>query len=228
MQLALPIRLDDSATFENFYASEDSTSSAALNSLTDDTQSGLYIWGGQGAGISHLLQACCKRAETQKRSAIYVPLKEFSEMPPASIFSDLESLDLICIDDIDAVSEDPNWSNQLFHLYNRVSEAHCKLVIGAKLSAIQLNTPLADLRSRLSSMLMHKISKLDDEGIASALIYRAERRGLKMPRSVADYLIKHCSRRLADQFSILDQLDNASLIEKKKLTVPFVKSVLNR
>lgn len=227
MQLALPIKLDDSATFDNFYVPEDSSAGAALSSLIDDGHRGLYIWGGQGAGITHLLQACCRRAEKQKRSAMYVPLGEFSNMPPESVLADLERLELLCLDDVDAVSENPVWSDQLFHLYNRISDSACKLVVGAKVSAMQLDTPLADLHSRLSSMLTHQITKLDDHNIVAALIYRAERRGLKMPQKVADYLIRHYSRQLVDQFGILDRLDEASLAESKKLTVPFVKSVLN-
>ena len=44
---------------------------------------------------------------------------------------------------------------------------------------------------------------------------------------VCSYLLKRFPRDLNKLIELLDQLDKESLVQQKKVTVPFVKSVLN-
>jgi DnaA family protein len=47
-----------------------------------------------------------------------------------------------------------------------------------------------------------------------------------MPDETASYLLRRLPRDMPALFDLLDQLDEASLAAQRKLTVPFVKSVL--
>lgn len=226
-QLSLPVRLDDSATLENFFLPSDSPNSHLISTLQDiENLPSLYLWGDNGAGVTHLLQALCHQAQKYQQSAIYIPLHEFQEQPAEQMLAGMESMNLICLDELESVSADSLWAEQLFHLFNRSLTSNCKLVFGAQASPAALDTPLADLRSRLSSVLLYKVTKLSDQEITQALVFRARRRGMEMPSSVAQYLVTRYSRDLSDQFRALDKLDQATLVEKRKLTIPFVKSIL--
>ena len=69
-------------------------------------------------------------------------------------------------------------------------------------------------------------SDLRDEEKLAALQQRAKSRGMQLNDHVGRYLLSHCPRDMSALFSTLDQLDSASLEEKRLLTIPFVKSVL--
>ncbi len=55
---------------------------------------------------------------------------------------------------------------------------------------------------------------------------RAERRGMTLVEEVGKYILTHCPRHMSTLFAALDVLDKASLAAQRKLTIPFVKSVL--
>jgi DnaA family protein len=59
-----------------------------------------------------------------------------------------------------------------------------------------------------------------------ALQLRARHRGLKLPPETASYLIKRSRRDMASLYELLDQLDMESLRAKRRLTIPFVRDVL--
>jgi len=66
-----------------------------------------------------------------------------------------------------------------------------------------------------------------DEDKQQILIFRAARRGLQMPAEVANYIVNRAPRGLSRLLELLDQLDAASLAEKRSLSIPFVKEQLN-
>lgn len=225
-QLALPVQLDDGATLANFFLPDNKKNLAALKTIEEDLNQSAYLWGGPGAGISHLLQAACQSASLATKQSIYLPLKDIRQAPADQVLAGLETMNLICLDDLDSVVDSTEWTEQLFHLFNRSVIAGSRLLFGAKMPPLNLDTSLADLKSRLSSLLVHKVEKLSDEETVQALIFRAHRRGIEMPATVAEYLLSRYSRKSSDQFAALDKLDKAALTEKRKLTVPFVKMVL--
>ena len=86
---------------------------------------------------------------------------------------------------------------------------------------------LADLRSRLATGLIYQLETLDDTAKQQVLIVQAQARGLELPEEVAQYLLRHQSRDMRELIQLLQQLDKASMIEKRRLTIPFVRQVLS-
>ena len=222
-QLSLSVHLDDSATFDNFYPGELSANTYVIDALKAAEQDLFYLWGNTGAGRSHLLQACCHWFSQQ---SLYLPLKDFMQENPADVLAGLEHMAVVILDDLNQVVERPDWSEQLFYLYNRIQDKKGVLVVSADRPPTAMETPLADLKSRLSAMHVFKIEALTDGSKAKALIHRAGRRGLDMPENVAQYLLAHYSRDMSDQIRLLDQLDQASLQAQRKLTIPLVREVV--
>ncbi len=219
MQLPLRIGLRDNATLANFYPGDNAV---LIHTLQQTTEPFIYVWGGAGSGKSHLLQALC-HAET---TAAYLPLGELRGFGPA-VLDGLEAMSLVCVDDLQAVAADPGWEVALFHLYNRVREEGGRLVAAATLSPAALPVALPDLKSRLVWGPVFQLMPLDDAGKLAALQLRARARGLELSDEVGGYLLRRIPRDMHALFALLDRLDHASLAAQRRLTIPFVRDLLD-
>lgn len=225
-QLALAIQLKDEATLTDFNWNNNALLQQQLKSmLALKSERLLYIWGPEGSGKSHLLQACCQ--EAQSDCAIYLPLKLLKEWGPESL-EGLEDQDLVCIDDIETIANDLLWEEALFHLYNRIKDKEQGLlIISGNLPPANLALKLADLRSRLGWGLVIQLNELSEEDKISTLQTYALKRGFHLPQTVGQFLLSRCSRNMHDLQGLLNKLDEASLVLQRKITIPFVKSILN-
>lgn len=222
-QLALPLKLADHAVFESFHGVGNETTVAALERLAAAGRGGAWIWGGGGTGKTHLLQAVCASAGD---SAMYLPLADLAVADPALV-DGLEERALICVDDIDRVAGDPGWEQALFSLYNALAERGRGLLVASTASPREAGFRLADLESRLKQLPVFRLRALDDADRADALRLRARHRGLDLPRATASYLLKRSRRDMKSLYALLDTLDSAALSQQRRLTVPFVRAVLD-
>ncbi|MGA2654499.1 MAG: DnaA regulatory inactivator Hda [Gammaproteobacteria bacterium] len=225
MQLALPLGLRDDATFNNFYEGVNThcVNAVKMACLGKDHPF-IYLWGQSGAGRSHLLQAACHLATQNNRSCVYLPLR--TPGLSVSIFHDLEHVNLVCIDDVEAIAKNKSWEEGLFHLYNRIRDNGQTLLIAGAHPPQRLGLELPDLVSRLAWGVVFQLHLLSDEDKFAALALRSKLRGLVLTEDVGQFLLRRCPRDMTQLFSILDTLDKASLQAQRKLTIPFVKSVL--
>ena len=61
-----------------------------------------------------------------------------------------------------------------------------------------------------------------------ALRLRAAQRGLQLPAETLEYLLKRMPRDLRSLLGILDELDEASLVAQRRLTIPFIRDALEK
>jgi len=224
-QLALDLQLRESYTFENFVVGKNALPFELLKQISRlQGEQQLLLWGGDCCGKSHLLQAVCQLANQHKFTSTYLPLKQLIHYSP-DVFDELESIELVCIDDVQKIAEHPEWQEKCFHLINRVRATGNRLLFAADLPPNELNLQLEDLRSRLNWGPVLQIEYLDDAEKQQALQLRASMKGFDLPQQVAAYMLKNYSRDMAALFEKLEQLDQASLQQQRRLTVPFVKTV---
>ncbi len=76
--------------------------------------------------------------------------------------------------------------------------------------------------------MVYQLHDLDDAGRVDALRLRAAQRGLQLPQETSEYLLRRMPRDLKSLHLLLDQLDEASLIAQRRLTIPFIRDVLER
>jgi DnaA-homolog protein len=226
-QLALAIQLNDEATLEDFCWTGNTLVQHHITQVIQGAgEPFLYFWGKQGSGKSHLLQACCQ-ALSKIKSSIYMPLKLLKDLGP-EILVGLEEQSLISIDDIDAIAGDKEWEEALFHLYNRVRDnGQSTLIISGHQPPIHCPIMLPDLKSRLSWGLVMQLHELEEDDKVSTLQALAIKRGFSLPASVVQFLLSRCARNMHDLQILLNQLDEASLVAQRKITIPFVKRTLN-
>lgn len=227
-QLPLSIMLRDDCTLDSFFPGDNEQVVTQLKKMAQNKgEQFIYLWGRHGVGCSHLLQGACHLASTAQIAAIYLPLATLSQTKPNYVLEGIEKIQLVCIDDLQAIVGNLIWEEALFHLFNQLRALSQKLVIAANVAPPALGIKLPDLQSRLSWGITYQIHALNDEQLLSALQQRAKARGLDLTEEVGIFLIRRCSRTMPDLCHVLDILDRASLAAQRRLTVPFVKRVLN-
>ncbi|HSC83585.1 MAG TPA: DnaA regulatory inactivator Hda [Pseudomonas sp.] len=229
IQLPLGVRLRDDATFANYYPGANAAALGYVERLCEAdagwTESLIYLWGGEGVGRSHLLQAACLRFEQRGEQAVYLPLAEVADYGP-ELLDGLDQSELVCLDDLDAVAGRADWEEALFHLFNRLRDSGRRLLLAATVSPRELPIQLADLQSRLTLALVFQLHSLSDEDKLRALQLRASRRGLHLTDEVGRFILTRGERSMSALFELLERLDQASLQAQRKLTIPFLKEVL--
>ena len=218
-QLALGVRLRADAVFDSFSPGSNLELIAALRSAEPNPH---WIWGGPGTGKTHLLQAVCAAAG---ETAAYFPLSRTLALPPEALRG-FEACRVVCLDDVDEVAADPAWEEALFRLFNEAAELQTRLIFAATAAPRQLAWSLDDWRSRAAACVVYQLRELDEAGRVDALRLRAAQRGLQLPQDTAEYLLRRMPRDLTSLYEILDQLDEASLIAQRRLTVPFIRDAL--
>jgi len=225
-QLPLQVRLPDEATFANFLAHAGVAAAvAALKVELRAGSSGVFLHGPPGSGRTHLLQAGCHLLESAG-PVVYLPLAALRDQPPAELLEGLEVTRLLCLDDIDSVLGRAPWEEALFHLYNRALERRTTLLVAAAAPPAALPVALADLRSRLSQLLVLALRSPDEEALRAALMLRAHNRGLELDEDVARFLLRRAPRRMDALLALLERLDTQSLSAGRRLTIPFVRDAL--
>ena len=225
-QLPLPISLVEGATFENFHAADNRAAVDALKKLAlSGGQRALFVWGGDGRGKSHLLQAACRLANLSGRRAIYLPMDQAVLLNP-EVADNLDSYKLVCVDDVQRVAGIEPWQQALLVLFDALAQKGGGFVASARAAPSAIKRLLPDLASRLAWGPVFQLESLSDDDKIQALKQRAARRGFELPDDTAQFLLKRQQRDMRSLCATLDALDTASLAAQRRLTLPFVKAYL--
>ena len=227
-QLPLGLSLREAARFESFFPGQNRELFQGLQLAAEgEGEPLIYIAGADGLGKTHLLQAACHHASQCQRSVAYLPLQELLDLTPA-VLEGLEQMELVCLDDVHAIAGNETWERALFDVFNRLRDSGSTLLVSAQQRPDQSGFGLADLVSRLGWGVTYTLKPLDEGDVLKALGCRANARGLELPDDTAQFLLRRFPRDLPSLFALFDTLDTASLVEQRRLTIPFVKTVLDR
>lgn len=224
-QLVLPLQLQDHAVFESFWPAGNDELIAYLIELSGNGKGpGCWIWGASATGKTHLLQAICDRSGD---GSVYLPFDIAIEAGPEAL-DGLENRQFICLDDIDIITGIPKWERALFELCNQALDLGGILIISASTTARGCGFKLKDLESRFTRLPPFFIQALTESDRIKALQLRASIRGLDLPQETANYLLTRSKRDMTSLYTLFDKLDLEALKAKRRLTIPFVKTVLER
>jgi len=247
-QLTLPVQLRQDASFENFYGEANLKSVFLLKqtlSARDETL--IYLAGAAGVGKTHLLCAAisffeqeCQHsslAEEEGPAVCYFAMDELCEPfvsndGLAELFLSFEAFSILALDNIDAwldsnLEQRAEKERLLFNLFNHFKINGQQLLLSAKSVPSNLSVILPDLASRLKSGLLVSLVALSDVQKEVLLQFIAQQKGLILDDGLSAFIIKRSGRDIHALLMVLDQLDQASLTEQRRLTVPFAKKILN-
>jgi DnaA family protein len=199
-QLLLDIQPSAAPSLDNFITGRNAEALHSLKqALTNVAEARfIYLWGPKGSGKSHLLEACKEAAEET-------------------------NLPLHIADDVNILDE--NAQIALFDTFNQLRASGGIFITCGNAAPTQMGLR-DDLATRLAWGLVYQLHPLTDEEKAQALKTHAKERGMKLPDEVVDYCLRFLRRDLPTLMAVLDALDEWSLIEKKPVTVPLLKKLL--
>jgi DnaA family protein len=224
--MTLGVQLKERATFASFLTARNVELVAHLHHVAEATPPGAtWIAGPHTAGKSHLLQAVCAATPSGKRAG-YLPLETLLPFGPAAL-DGVENLEIACYDDVQVIAGLDDWERRLFSLWQSALERNATLLFTARENPSQISFGLADLKSRLTSSAVFAVRELNDEEQVQALSLRADLRGFELPAETARYLQHRFPRDMRTLCEVLDTLDDAAFVAQRRLTVPFIREVID-
>jgi chromosomal replication initiation ATPase DnaA len=127
------------------------------------------------------------------------------------------------VDDIQDL--DAEGQAKLFHHLNRNRESGGAMVLGSRVPVKELKM-VADVTSRLLAGQQVFVSAPDDAELAALAQRWAAARQLVLPQAVVDYLLARAERSAVGLQALIAKLDALSLEEKRAVTVPLARRVL--
>ena len=224
-QLPLGVRLPDRAVFASFLPARNREAVDYVGRLAaGEISGGVWICGAHSSGKSHLLQAVCTGASNTMRAG-YLPLQELAPLG-VEVLEGLRQLDCLCIDDLEQIVGQIDWERALFGIVREAEDSGARIVVAAASPPSLLAWALPDLGSRLAASVVFQLRALDESEQQEALQLRARLRGFELPEDTSRWLQRRFPRDMRALYGILDTLDAAALVAQRKLTVPFIRSVL--
>jgi len=212
--------------FENFVSGPNRAVVKALQHLPDEPGSHVFLYGGDGSGKTHLLNAVCVETRERQARAFYLALKRLPKDAIASL-QGLEKLDLVCVDDLHVIAGDRAWEEALFHCFNRIREANGRLLVSSRESLSTLKLALPDLASRLAWGLRLQLLPLQDDDKLEVIKSHVDALGIDLPEDVQQYLLKYHDRSVDALIKTVENLYHAASSHKRRITIPLVREVLN-
>ena len=215
--------------FENFHVDIDSANELLVQNLRayllNAETTPFYFYGELGAGKTHLhIAASNLFRELGNPDTVYIDCA--SESAHYDMLTAFIGSSCLCIDNIDAWSGISEAEQSIFAVVENAKNSSQRLIVSAKNAPKNNQFELADLVSRLASGVVYELFSLNDAGKLKVLQQSLEERDLKVDEKVIQYLLTHFARDNHSLFNAIKKLDRASLIEKRKLTIPFVQKIL--
>lgn len=218
-QLALELASPPAPTLDNFVIGENAEVVAAVRALArgDGGERFIYLWGGSGSGRTHLLRAVLREWRSAGRTA---QLYERDEPPAAAAVA---ATDAVAVDDVQQLSAPAQI--ELFNIYNELRESSGLMLVAGDVPPARLALR-ADLLTRLAWGLVYEVRALSEADRRAALQAYAAARGFSLPDDVTDYLLTRAPRDLSSLRALVDTLDRLSLEQKRAITVPLARRLL--
>ena len=220
-QLTFPWNKSNKSKFDNFYF--ESSNIEAKDALL--ASGDIFLYGLEKTGKTYLLQSLCNYYFNEGKTSLFMPLKEVSDLG-SQITESLESLDLICIDDVDLIAGDNSWEIAIFNLINNCLLTNCRLVFCSSFNPSNIDFVLKDLMSRIKKINHIEIFPVNTNNLPKAIKYIANSRSINLGEREIDYLIRYSERSISNLINIIEKLDDLSMELKRKITVPLIKEVI--
>lgn len=217
-QMPLVLKPPRRLIFDNYIAGEN-------QGVIETLKSGLVVgdWylltGPRGSGRSHLMSALFQHLCDQGQASAYIPLADASDWP----LLDDAAAAYVMVDDIDALAAETAGEMHLFNALNRWRIEKTTVVMSA---AGLTDFVLPDLCSRLSQATRLTIKPLQDADLEALALRLVNDQEMNMPTDVAKYLVSRVRRNAGDVTRWVNQLLLKSLSERRPITIPMVRSLL--
>jgi len=222
-QLTLPLGAGRESSFESFYVSERNKDLVdAVRGFCEEQldEQQMFIWGESEAGKTHLLSAACLAYSGKGYQVAYLTGELASN---EFALQGMETYDLLCLDDVHLLQEGAE--EALFHCINRCRETNVRLIFASAHNIEGLDIKLTDLRTRLQWGPVFHLSRVDDGELPDAFAMLLQERSLNVNEDVVEYVLRRYPRNMSALRQLVEQLDQVSLSEHRRITIPLIREL---
>ena len=178
----------------------------------------LIIYGPEGCGKTHISHVWQHVSEATVLNA--------KDLPEVDFISGDQFV--FVIENVDKYIKNRSIAESLLHLFNWLKEQGGYLLLTSVKRPKKWKMDLADLSSRMLASEAVKIRPPDDALLKAVITKQFSDRQITLSDKVTEYIIKHADRSFSFIRALVKEVDNMSLSEKKKITIPMVKRVLEK
>lgn len=132
----------------------------------------------------------------------------------------------LLIDPFDAVPGDRAAEAAAFHIYNILREQGRTMLLTLTIAPVRTDFVIPDLASRLRAAPAVSISAPDDALLAAVLVKLFADRQIAVGQDVLAYALARMERSFAAARDLADAADRLALAEKRPVSVPLIRQVL--
>ena len=208
MQLTIPFKFEPEFYDDDFIICQSNVDAhRAIYNTELWPSKRLMIIGDNGSGKSHLVNIWAKL-----HNAVVVNSTNIKEQ-------NIDIQQAIAIENIDKISED----NLLFHILNSASANSIPILMTCRRLR---EFKLEDLKSRINACYKVIIKDPSSDLLKVILMKSLLDRQLKVNNEVLEYIMNRMERSFSYVKILVNQLDEASAIEKCNITIPFVRKII--
>ena len=199
------------------------------------TYQSLYLSGASGLGKTHLLMAIGNHlAESgSETKVLYVHCRDLIESLdrgesglPGNLGTPGSEIDFLLLDDIDLITGNPRAQETLYRIYNQTLEQGGKMVFAGRTPANQLEKTESFLTSRFKWGMTAELLPMDDEATSKLIQKLAADLSLDIPDKIIAWLLNRIPRDFQSVKNAVTCINEESLRQKHKVTLPLVKNAL--
>ena len=179
----------------------------------------LCVHGPAGCGKSHLAGILAARAGAGRLAA--------GDLADEALPARLDGARAWILEDVDRWLEAP-WEVPLLHLLNRIAEARTFLLLTAGTAPGRWPVAVPDLASRLRASVAAAVGPPDEDLLAAVLAKQLSDRQLTVDKAMVSFMLARMERSFAAARRLVRSVDRAALAERRALTLPLVRRVLER
>ena len=130
------------------------------------------------------------------------------------------------LDDAERFFGDREAEENLFHAYNLAKENNSYLMLTMHKPTAQQPIALPDLASRLRSAPHIAVHEPDDATLQAIIVKLMNDRQMTVAPEVVHYILPRIERSYSAVIDLIEKIDTISLSEKRAVTIPFVKPLI--
>lgn len=168
----------------------------------------IILYGPSGSGKTHLVhiwQHLSQAYDITHESSLFLPEHH-----------------CLFIENIEQIKDE----SVLLHRYNMIKENKGFLLLTSRVHPKDLPFMIPDLMSRLLTVPSLRLGTPDETLLKDVCMKLINDRQLNIKPEVIEYIVTRMERSFATLRRIVDKLDKEALIQKHKITIPFVRQVL--